>query len=109
MAADKKRGAAPGKPGDPEAPSFEDAIERLEGIVDELEGGALTLEESIARYEEGMKLSKHLARALDQAEKRIERLTEDAEGVKTEPLESGPLESDERSSEDTPAEGKLPF
>src|SRR5262249_60602381 len=57
-------------------PSFETAIERLEVIVGELEGGALTLEESIARYEEGMRLTRQLTRGLEEAEKRIERLIE---------------------------------
>jgi exodeoxyribonuclease VII small subunit len=59
-----------------EGPSFEEALERLETIVEELEGGALSLEQSIARYEEGVKLSRRLTQTLDRAEKRIERLTE---------------------------------
>ena len=68
--------------------SFEAAIERLQTIVEELEGGSLSLEESIARYEEGVKLSRRLTQTLDQAEKRIERLStgEDGEPV-TEPME----------------------
>ena len=68
--------------------SFEAAIERLQTIVEELEGGSLSLEESIARYEEGVKLSRRLTLTLDQAEKRIERLStgEDGEPV-TEPME----------------------
>ena len=101
MAADKKHGAAPGKPGDPEAPSFEDAIERLEGIVDELEGGALTLEESIARYEEGMKLQRRLTEVLNQAEKRIERLVEKEGGAPT----TAAMELSGRES----SEGELPL
>jgi exodeoxyribonuclease VII small subunit len=59
-----------------DGPSFEQALERLETIVEELEGGALSLEQSIARYEEGVKLSRRLTQTLDRAEKRIERLTE---------------------------------
>ena len=68
--------------------SFEVAIERLQTIVEELEGGSLSLEESIARYEEGVKLSRRLTQTLDEAEKRIERLTtgEDGEPV-TESME----------------------
>jgi exodeoxyribonuclease VII small subunit len=68
--------------------SFEAAIERLQTIVEELEGGSLSLEESIARYEEGVKLSRRLTQTLDEAEKRIERLStgEDDEPV-TEPME----------------------
>jgi len=73
-----------------EAPSFEVALERLETIVEELEGGNLTLDESIARYEEGVKLSRLLGQTLDQAEKRIERLVAAADGpASTEPMELG--------------------
>jgi len=87
MARDKK--AAPGgEPLDPARLGFEEAIERLQTIVEELEGGSLSLEESIARYEEGVKLSRRLTQTLDEAEKRIERLTEDAAGQPvTEPME----------------------
>jgi exodeoxyribonuclease VII small subunit len=60
--------------------SFEAAIGRLQTIVEELEGGSLSLEESIARYEEGVRLSRRLTQTLDQAEKRIERLSTDADG-----------------------------
>lgn len=70
--------------------SFEAAIERLQTIVEELEGGSLSLEESIARYEEGVKLSRRLTQTLDQAEKRIERLSIGADG---EPM-TGPMEID---------------
>ena len=56
--------------------SFEDALARLETIVDQLESGELTLEDSLKRYEEGMKLSRRLVRTLDEAEKTIERLVE---------------------------------
>jgi exodeoxyribonuclease VII small subunit len=68
--------------------SFEAAIERLQTIVEELEGGSLSLEESIARYEEGVRLSRRLTQTLDQAEKRIERLSSDADGEPvTEPMD----------------------
>jgi exodeoxyribonuclease VII small subunit len=86
-----------------ETPGFEQALERLETIVDELEGGELTLEESLARYEEGMRLSRRLTQQLDEAEKRIERLVESTGGEPaTEPfeLELKPAEG---------GEGELPF
>ena len=67
-------------------PSFEDALERLETIVDELEAGTLTLEQSLRHYEEGMKLSKRLSKQLDEAEKAIEKLIESGD-------ESGPEET----------------
>jgi exodeoxyribonuclease VII small subunit len=55
---------------------FELSMHRLEEIVSELEAGQLSLEDSIARYEEGMKLQRQLIEVLNQAEKRIERLVE---------------------------------
>ena len=81
MAKNPKAEPAPGAPDD--GPSFEVALERLETIVEELEGGSLTLEQSIARYEEGVRLSRRLTQTLDEAEKRIERLTEETGGEPT--------------------------
>jgi exodeoxyribonuclease VII small subunit len=63
MARERER---PGAAADGE-PSFEQAMERLQSIVEELEGGTLSLEESIARYEEGVRLSKRLTTTLDEA------------------------------------------
>jgi exodeoxyribonuclease VII small subunit len=84
----RERKAAPGPEPDASAPSFEEAIERLQAIVEELEGGSLSLEESIARYEEGVRLSRRLTQTLDEAEKRIERLSEDPPGTPvTEPMD----------------------
>jgi exodeoxyribonuclease VII small subunit len=92
-------------------PTFEEALERLETIVEELEGGALSLEESLGRYEEGVKLSRRLTQTLDQAEKRIERLVEDDGEPTTTPMElketGGALEDKGGSPDD--AEGRLPF
>jgi exodeoxyribonuclease VII small subunit len=86
------------------APPFEEALERLEHIVEELEGGTLTLEESLARYEEGVRLSRRLTQKLDEAEKRIEKLMEDEAG--------GPPTTAELDLEEPDAaggEGQLPF
>lgn len=83
-------------------PAFEDALKRLETIVEELESGELSLEDSISRYEEGVKLSRRLTLVLDEAEKRIERLVENADGEpETEVLEPG--------GKDAGREGELPF
>ena len=85
--------------------TFEAALERLRTIVDELERGELTLDESIDRYEEGMKLSKRLTHQLDEAEKRIERLIESGDEDSV-PI-TQPMEFDSQSNE--PPEGELPF
>ena len=104
-----KRSAAPSVSatgGDAETP-FEHALERPETIVEELEAGSLTLEESLARYEEGVRLSRRLTASLDQAEKRIERLVEEqGQPPSTRPLEIEAERSD-RGSEG--GEGELPF
>jgi exodeoxyribonuclease VII small subunit len=58
----------------PETLPFEAALERLEAVVDRLEQGDLELEESLAAFEEGVRLSKRCASQLDAAEQRIEVL-----------------------------------
>lgn len=50
---------------------FEDAITKLEEISKELESGKLGLDESVTKFEEGMKLSKMCTKMLNEAEKRI--------------------------------------
>lgn len=67
---------------------FEDALARLEQIVDTLEAGNLPLEESLKVFEEGVGLARRCARYLEDAERRLERLTKDESGVlRTEPFE----------------------
>ncbi|HEX7664072.1 MAG TPA: exodeoxyribonuclease VII small subunit [Polyangiaceae bacterium] len=57
-----------------QAPSFEDAVKRLTEIIERLERGDLPLEESIALFEEGVKLSAASQARLDAAEKKVEEL-----------------------------------
>lgn len=57
-----------------ERPSFEEALSRLEAIVLELEDEALSLEDSIKLYEEGIALSKICTETLEEAELRIEKV-----------------------------------
>jgi exodeoxyribonuclease VII small subunit len=59
---------------------FEAVYKRLEETVSKLEQGNLTLEESIALYEEGMKLAKRCQEQLQKAEQRITRLQETFSG-----------------------------
>jgi exodeoxyribonuclease VII small subunit len=60
---------------------FEDALARLEQLVDTLEAGNLPLEDSLKAFEEGVGLARRCARYLDEAEKRIELLTKDEAGL----------------------------
>jgi exodeoxyribonuclease VII small subunit len=59
-----------------ERPSFEEALSRLEEIVQELEDETIPLEKSIELYEEGIKLSKTCTETLEEAELRIQHVTE---------------------------------
>jgi exodeoxyribonuclease VII small subunit len=56
--------------------TFEEALKKLEAIVSKLEDSEVTLEESVALYEEGMKLSKFCSEVLERAELRIEKVNE---------------------------------
>lgn len=51
--------------------NFEETIKKLETIANELETGNLNLDQSVEKFEEGMKLSKECTKMLDDAEKRI--------------------------------------
>lgn len=64
--------------------SFEKSIEALESIVEELESGDLSLEASIKKFEEGVKLSKNCSKKLDETEKKISILLTDNNGDITE-------------------------
>lgn len=57
--------------------SFEDAFKRLEDIVARLEAGDLSLDESLALYEQGQQLARHCSQLLDAAELRVQQLNED--------------------------------
>jgi exodeoxyribonuclease VII small subunit len=69
--------------------TFEQAIEELERIVSQLEGGKVPLEESVAIYERGETLKRRCEELLRQAEARVEKITLDASGkpAGTEPLD----------------------
>lgn len=56
--------------------SFEEALSRLEEIVNELEDESISLEDTIKLYEEGIELSKICTETLEQAELRIEKVNE---------------------------------
>ena len=60
---------------------FEEAIKRLEEIAKELESGELGLDESVNKFEEGMKLSKTCTKMLNEAEKKINILISKEEGI----------------------------
>jgi exodeoxyribonuclease VII small subunit len=62
---------------------FEKAMERLEEIVQNLEGGDLPLEDALKAFEEGMKLAKFCSLKLEEAEKKVTLLIEESGGSHT--------------------------
>ena len=60
--------------------SFEEQLTALESVVEQLERGELTLEDSVRLFEEGVRLSKACKKELDSAEGRIEVLIESSSG-----------------------------
>jgi len=69
--------------------TFEQALAQLQKLVDELERGDGSLEESLARYEQGMKLAAYCNELLDKAELRVQELLPTGEEVDF----SGPMDS----------------
>ena len=70
--------------------SFEQGLERLEQIVQELDQGDLALERALELFEEGMKLSVACRKKLEEAENRVEILLKKSDGqIKAEPFSTG--------------------
>ena len=81
----------PAKAGDPAkvALPFEEALKKLEGIVEAMEADDLPLEILLARYEEGARLVKICQEKLTEAEVKIQQLEKNAAGeIKLKPFES---------------------
>ncbi len=60
-------------------PRFEEALKKLETIVEDLEGGSLSLDDAMNKYEEGMKLSILCTKRLEAAKEKVEILVKSAE------------------------------
>ncbi len=56
--------------------SFEEALERLTHLVEQLESGQMQLEDSVAAFEEGVKLTRRCEALLDGAEKKLQVLSD---------------------------------
>ena len=61
--------------------TFEKAIAELKGVVDKIEEGQIPLQDSIEQYEKGMGLIKYCRSVLQEAEKRIEKISLNDESV----------------------------
>lgn len=71
-------------------PGFDQVLLQLRSLVERLEGGNLSLEQSLAAFEEGVRLSRAGAKILDSAEQRVELLLRDEGGAeRTAPFGEG--------------------
>jgi exodeoxyribonuclease VII small subunit len=91
--------------------TFEQAIQRLEKIVADMEGAELPLEDILKKYEDGTRLVRFCSQKLEEAEKKIELLTKKADGsITLEPFEPGQANNevpDEDGPSDADDAGKL--
>jgi exodeoxyribonuclease VII small subunit len=71
----------------PKELNFEETIKKLEEIATELEKNDIDLDTSVAKFEEGMKLSKQCSQMLGEAEKKISILIQDGDKVTEEDFE----------------------
>ena len=65
---------------------FEAALLELERIVEKMESGEQTLEESLAAFQRGVELTRACQQGLKQAEQRVEKLVREGGEVKIQPL-----------------------
>ena len=66
--------------------NYEKALEELEGIVEDLESGDLSLENSLKSFEKGIKLARQCQEQLSKAELQVQKLIEENGELKTAPL-----------------------
>jgi exodeoxyribonuclease VII small subunit len=71
------------------AMDFEKQLESLESLVEALETGNLSLEDSLKSFEQGIKVARECQAALKQAEQKVELLTRQGDELLSEPFESG--------------------
>jgi exodeoxyribonuclease VII small subunit len=70
------------------AMDFEKQLESLESLVEALETGNLSLEDSLKSFEQGIKVARECQAALKQAEQKVELLTRQGDELLSEPFES---------------------
>ncbi|MGC8121591.1 exodeoxyribonuclease VII small subunit [Marinobacter sp. VGCF2001] len=70
---------------------FEKSLNELEQLVRDLEKGELSLEQSLAAFERGVKLTRECQSALKSAEQRVEQLVQNSDGT----LETRPFSTDD--------------
>lgn len=63
--------------------SFEKAMEKLEGLVEKLEEGNLSLDKSLAAFEEGMQLAQYCDKQLSEASGKVQKIMKDVSGAES--------------------------
>jgi exodeoxyribonuclease VII small subunit len=79
----------------PHAVDFEAALEELEQLVERMETGELSLEESLKAFERGVVLTRDCQKALKDAELRVQALTETDAGLSLEDVDPDEFEPDD--------------
>jgi exodeoxyribonuclease VII small subunit len=80
---------APAPAETPSVADFEHSLDELEQLVERMEGGELSLDESLASFERGIGLYRHCQQALDKAELRVRLLLDPDAPDDAEPFEPG--------------------
>jgi exodeoxyribonuclease VII small subunit len=80
---------------DPQELKFEEAIADLEQVVEQLESGDLSLEDSLATFEKGVGLVRYCNQKLSEVEKKVELLVKDKQGqLRLQAFGNGPADSE---------------
>jgi exodeoxyribonuclease VII small subunit len=69
-------------------PDFEQALEELESLVEQLETGELSLDQSLERFKRGVELTRHCQSVLDQAQQTVQQLADPEDESSAMPFES---------------------
>lgn len=75
---------------------FEDAVRRLEEIVDALDDGSIDLDKALSLFEEGVKLARICSTRLDEAKKKVEILVKKGDLLAPEPFDPSVKQPDDR-------------
>lgn len=84
---------------------FEKSLQELEKLVEAMEGGDLTLEESLKQFERGIALTRACQQALAKAEQKVQILTQNSASGELADFETKP----EPADKDDSADGDIPF
>lgn len=68
---------------------FEQALDKLEALVEDMENGELSLEESLKAFEEGIRLTRECQTALANAEQKVQMLIQENDALKAVELDAG--------------------